>query len=159
MNLIIFGAPGAGKGTQSVKIAEKYNLAHISTGDVLRAEIQAKKELGEIASGYIDKGNLVPDSLIIDMLDKKLGTLENASGVIFDGFPRTVSQAEALDGLLEKRGQKVNLLVAIEVPEAELTKRLLLRGEASGRSDDNEETIKKRIQVYEEKTKPVMSYY
>lgn len=160
MNIVIFGAPGSGKGTQSEKLIEKYGLYHISTGDLLRQEIKAGSELGKIADGYISKGQLLPDSLIIDMLAKLLDTTpETRKGVIFDGFPRTIAQAEALKKMLAERGQQVSVMLDLDVPEDELMKRLILRGQQSGRADDNEETIKKRLTVYHSQTTPLIDWY
>ena len=142
MNIVIFGAPGSGKGTQSEKLIEKYGLYHISTGDLLRKEIKAGSELGKIADDYISKGQLLPDSLIIDMLAKLLDTTPEArEGVILDGFPRTIPQAQALDALLLDRGMELSAVVGLEVDEPELIDRLIKRGQVSGRSDDNLETI------------------
>jgi adenylate kinase len=159
LNIVIFGPPGSGKGTQSEKIIEKYGFAHISTGDILRNEIKAETELGKKAKSFIDKGELVPDETIIDMLEKKLESLENVDGVIFDGFPRTVEQAKALKKMLQKRGEDVNVMLNLEVKRQELIDRLLKRGQVSGRSDDNLETIEKRINVYGEQTAPVIDFY
>ncbi|MDD3321580.1 MAG: adenylate kinase [Paludibacter sp.] len=160
LNIIICGAPGCGKGTQSDLIVEKYSLNHLSTGDLLRKEIEEKSELGLIADNYISKGNFVPDEMIIDILMKKIDSQSsNINGIILDGFPRTVSQAEALEDLLEKRNKKTTILVDLQVDEQELINRLLKRGETSGRSDDNLETIKKRLEIYQEKTKPVNNFY
>jgi len=160
LNIIICGAPGCGKGTQSDLIVEKYSLNHLSTGDLLRKEIEEKSELGLIADNYISKGNFVPDEMIIDILMKKIDSQSsNINGIILDGFPRTVSQAEALEDLLEKRNKKTTILVDLQVDEQELINRLLKRGETSGRSDDNLETIKKRLEIYQEKTKPVNNLY
>lgn len=160
MNIVIFGAPGSGKGTQSEKLIEKYGLYHISTGDLLRQEIKAGSELGKIADGYISKGQLLPDSLIIDMLAKLLDTTpETRKGVIFDGFPRTIPQAEALEALLRDRGMELSAVVGLEVDEPELIDRLLKRGQVSGRSDDNLETIKKRLDVYHNQTTPLKEFY
>lgn len=159
-NIIIFGAPGSGKGTQSDKIIAEYGVAHISTGDVLRAEIKAGSELGKTASQYINEGKLVPDSLIIDMLAGALDSKgKDIPGVIFDGFPRTIPQAEALKKMLAERGHKVAAMIELDVPEEELMKRLVLRGQQSGRSDDNEETIKKRLDVYHNQTSPLIEWY
>jgi adenylate kinase len=159
-NIVIFGAPGAGKGTQSDKMIEKYSLGHISTGDVLRSEMKNNTELGQTAKKYIDQGQLVPDSLIIDMLAKVYDTFgSDHNGVIFDGFPRTIPQAEALKAMLAERGHEVAAMIELFVPEEELTKRLLLRGQQSGRSDDNEETIKKRLAVYHSQTSPLIDWY
>jgi len=160
LNIIIFGAPGSGKGTQSERITEKYNLLHISTGDMLRAEIAAKTELGELANSYISKGQLLPDQVIIDMLAKKLtDTAAGRKGVIFDGFPRTVAQAEALDVLLKKNNQDVSIMLELDVEKEELITRLLKRGQETGRSDDNLEVIQNRLEVYHSQTTPVMDYY
>lgn len=159
LNVIIFGPPGSGKGTQSEKIIEKFGLAHISTGDILRAEIKAESPLGKEASQYINRGELVPDTTIINMLDNKLSSLTDVKGVIFDGFPRTVEQAAALKQMLQKRNETIKVMLNLEVQKEELISRLLKRGETSGRSDDNLETIEKRIQVYEEQTSPVINFY
>ena len=159
-NIVIFGAPGSGKGTQSDLLIKKYGLNHISTGDVLRAEIKNGTELGKIAKQYIDDGMLVPDSLIVDMLAGVYDTFgPNHRGVIFDGFPRTVPQAEALKKMLADRGHKVAAMIEPDVPEEELMKRLIKRGEESGRSDDNAETIKKRLDVYHSQTSPLIEWY
>ena len=160
MNIVIFGAPGSGKGTQSEKLIEKYGLYHISTGDLLRKEIKAGSELGKIADDYISKGQLLPDSLIIDMLAKLLDTTPEArEGVILDGFPRTIPQAQALDALLLDRGMELSAVVGLEVDEPELIDRLIKRGQVSGRSDDNLETIKKRLDVYHNQTTPLKEFY
>ena len=167
-NIIIFGAPGSGKGTQSDKIIAEFGVAHISTGDVLRSEISAQTDLGRTASTYIQDGKLVPDSLIIDMLAKKLDKLVKEittsegnmlPGVIFDGFPRTIPQAEALDKMLEERGEKVNVVIGLEVDDKELIKRIVERGKTSGRADDNEETAKKRLDTYYAQTLPLKKFY
>ena len=161
LNIVIFGAPGSGKGTQSDKLIEHYHLFHISTGDVLRDNIRRGTELGKIAKGYIDQGQLVPDELIIDILAQVLDeNKEQATeGVIFDGFPRTIPQAEALEQLLADRGTKIDAVVGLEVPEEELIKRILLRGQLSGRSDDNEETARKRLETYHNQTSPLKAFY
>lgn len=159
LNVIIFGAPGSGKGTQSVYIAEKYGLEHLSTGDLLRAEQKTQSELGKLISSYTDQGNLVPDDLIISMLANVLDTKKNANGYIFDGFPRTTAQAEALKVMLAERGIQVSIMIDLEVAEDELIDRLLKRGVTSGRTDDCYETIQKRIQVYHTKTAPVLDFY
>lgn len=161
LNLIICGAPGSGKGTQSDLIIKKYNLQHFSTGDILRKEIADETELGKYAHEFISYGQLVPDGVIIDMIAGKIDKLNKSqiNGVIFDGFPRTVAQAEALEELFEKRGLKTDLLIDLAVDEQELIDRLMLRGKTSGRSDDNLETIKKRLEVYHNQTKPVTEYY
>ena len=159
LNIVIFGAPGSGKGTQSARIVEKYGLNHISTGDVLRAEIKKGSELGKVAKGYIDQGQLLPDALIIDILASVLDSLKDSRGVIFDGFPRTIPQAEALKKMLSERGQDVSVMLDLDVPEDELIDRLIKRGQESGRADDNLETIKKRLTVYSEQTSPLKDFY
>lgn len=159
LNIVIFGAPGSGKGTQSERIVAKYGINHISTGDVLRDEIKNNTELGKIAKGYIDQGQLIPDELIIDILAKTLDSFEDSKGVIFDGFPRTIPQAEALKKVLAERGQSVSIMLDLDVPEDELMTRLIKRGQESGRADDNEETIKKRLVVYHSQTAPLIDWY
>ena len=159
LNIVIFGAPGSGKGTQSERIVEKYALNHISTGDVLRAEIAAGTELGATAKRLIDDGQLIPDELMIEILAAKLDSLKESKGVIFDGFPRTIAQAVALKALLNERGEDVTAMLELDVPEDELMTRLLKRGQESGRADDNEETIKKRLVVYREQTSPLKEWY
>ncbi|PQA58539.1 MULTISPECIES: adenylate kinase [Siphonobacter] len=160
LNLVLFGPPGAGKGTQSEKLIDKYKLVHLSTGDLLRSEIKAGTELGLRAKALMDQGLLVPDEVVIGMIDNKLKENKQAAGFIFDGFPRTVNQAEALDTLLEENGTAISAMVALEVEAEELTRRLLERGKTSGRPDDqNEELIRKRVQEYNEKTLPVANYY
>lgn len=159
-NIVIFGAPGSGKGTQSDKIIAEFGVEHISTGDVLRAEIKANTELGKTAAMYINDGKLVPDSLIIDILASTLDSKgKDIKGVIFDGFPRTIAQAEALDVMLEERGQKVDVVVGLEVDDAELISRIIARGKTSGRADDNEETAKKRLNTYYGQTLPLKDFY
>lgn len=160
LNIVIFGAPGSGKGTQSDLIIKEYGLEHISTGDVLRAEIKNETELGKIASSYMDNGKLVPDSLIIDILsgvlDSKGGDI---NGVIFDGFPRTIAQAGALNKMLEGRGESVSAVIGLEVEDDELVSRIIARGKTSGRSDDNEETARKRLETYYSQTLPLKDFY
>lgn len=159
LNIILCGAPGSGKGTQSDLIVKKYGLQHLSTGDALRAEIKSGSELGKEIDELIAGGNLVPDHKMIHLIARYLDNLpEDCKGVIFDGFPRTVAQAEALELLLERRNMKA-VLLDLFVEEDEVIKRLLNRGKTSGRADDNYETIKKRLQVYQTETKPVCSYY
>ena len=167
-NIVIFGAPGSGKGTQSDKIIAEFGVAHISTGDVLRSEIKANTDLGNIASRYIQDGKLVPDDLIINMLAKTLDKLirdanicggHNLPGVIFDGFPRTIAQAQALDEMLAERGEQVNYVIGLEVDDAELINRIVERGKTSGRSDDNVETAKKRLETYYAQTLPLKEFY
>ena len=159
LNIVIFGAPGSGKGTQSEKIVEKYGINHISTGDVLRAEIKNGTELGKTAKSYIDQGQLIPDELMIDILASVFDSFEDSKGVIFDGFPRTIAQAEALKKMLAERNQGVSVMLDLDVPEDELMVRLIKRGKDSGRADDNEETIKKRLNVYHNQTSPLIEWY
>ena len=149
LNIVIFGAPGSGKGTQSEKIVEKYGINHISTGDVLRAEMKNGTELGKTAKGYIDQGQLIPDELMIDILASVFDSFKDSKGVIFDGFPK----------MLAERGQEVSVMLDLDVPEEELMKRLIKRGQESGRADDNEETIKKRLVVYHSQTAPLIDWY
>ena len=155
-NIVIFGAPGSGKGTQSEKLIDEYGLFHISTGEVLRDHISRGTDLGKIADSYISQGQLIPDDLMIDILDRVLDdNPESAKGVIFDGFPRTIPQAEALKKMLEKRGSAVHAVVGLEVDDDELVDRLLKRGQMSGRSDDNLDTINQRLKVYHSQTSPL----
>ena len=160
-NIVIFGGPGSGKGTQSDKLISHYNLFHISTGDVLRDHIRRGTALGNTANSYISKGKLTTDDLMVSILEQVL--IDNAQavadGVIFDGFPRTIPQAKALNEMLQKRGNKVNIVIGLEVPDEELTERLLKRGLESGRSDDNRETIAKRLEVYHSQTAPLKAFY
>ena len=156
-NIVIFGAPGSGKGTQSDLMIEHYGLGHISTGDVLRNEIKKGTELGKLAASYIDGGNLIPDDLMVSILAKVYdGYGRGHKGVIFDGFPRTIPQAEALEKMLDERGDKVAAMIELDVPEEELMQRLIKRGQESGRADDNEETIKKRLVIYHQQTQPLI---
>jgi len=159
LNIVVFGAPGSGKGTQSELIIEKYGLHHISTGEILRDEIERKTALGVIAEQYISQGQLVPDQLIVDMFAELLDKTSNSKGYIFDGFPRTISQAEALDRMLRDRSTSIAAVFNLSVEEPELIERLLKRGEESGRSDDNLETIQSRLNVYQEQTVPLKEYY
>ena len=161
LNIVIFGAPGSGKGTQSENLIKHYELFHISTGDVLRDHIKRGTELGKTAKQYIDQGQLLPDELMIGILAQVIDDNKEAAqnGVIFDGFPRTIPQAEALETLLNERGTSVSAVVGLEVPEQELIDRLVKRGQMSGRSDDNEETIKKRLAVYHNQTSPLQEFY
>ncbi len=159
-NIVIFGAPGSGKGTQSEKMIEKYGLGHISTGDVLRDQIKRGTELGKTAKGYIDNGQLIPDELMVSILADVYDSFgKEHEGVIFDGFPRTIPQAQALKDMLAERQHKVAAMIELDVPEEELMKRLIKRGQESGRSDDNEETIKKRLTVYHNQTSPLIEWY
>ncbi|MCR8561908.1 adenylate kinase [Mucilaginibacter sp. BJC16-A38] len=160
LNLVLFGPPGAGKGTQSQKLIEKYGLIHLSTGDILRGEISQGTELGLEAKKLMDDGKLVPDAVVIGMISHKLDANKDAKGFIFDGFPRTVAQAEALDTLLESKNAPISGMIALEVNDDELEQRLLLRGKDSGRPDDaNPEVIRKRIKEYNDKTAPVAGFY
>lgn len=158
-NLILFGPPGSGKGTQSANITQTYQLQHISTGDLLRDEVSRQTPLGVEAKKYMDQGMLVPDEVVIGMISSKIDETPEARGFIFDGFPRTKAQAEALDKLLEFKNTEIHLVLSLEVPEPELITRLVGRGITSGRSDDNEEVIVKRIKEYHAKTEPVAGYY
>lgn len=159
-NLILFGPPGSGKGTQSEKIVEKFSLIHLSTGNLLRQEIADKTTLGLAAKNFMDKGQLVPDEVVIAMIGSCLEKHPDAKGFLFDGFPRTVAQAQALDKLLSLKRTSICKVIALAVDEEELTKRLVKRGETSGRSDDtNEEVIRKRFAVYKNETEPVAEYY
>lgn len=158
-NLILFGPPGSGKGTQSQNIVNTYKLAHISTGDLLREEVSKQSALGVEARKYMDQGLLVPDEVVIGMISGKIDDMPEARGFIFDGFPRTKEQAEALDKLLEFKETSIELVLSLEVPEEELVKRLVGRGQTSGRSDDTEEVITKRIKEYHAKTAVVANHY
>ena len=160
LNLVLFGPPGAGKGTQSDKIIEKYNMTHISTGNLFREHIGNGTDLGKTAQQFMDHGNLVPDEVVIDMVEDRLNHEDDTSGYIFDGFPRTVNQAKALDNLLGRYDSEIKLTISLEVDETELKNRLLARGKVSGRPDDqNEEKINTRIEVYKNETLPVANYY
>lgn len=160
LNIVLFGPPGAGKGTQSAKLIEKYGLIHLSTGDIFRANIKGGTELGNLAKSYIDNGQLVPDEVTIGMLASEVNKNPNAKGFIFDGFPRTQAQAHALDQLLTSKGTSIKMMLALEVEEEELRKRLLLRGKDSGRADDQDPSvIQKRIDVYNGETMPVKDFY
>lgn len=160
INLVLFGPPGSGKGTQSVKLQEKYNLMHISTGDLFRMHMRENTALGKEAKSYIDKGDLVPDQVTIGMMNDTIEQHPEVNGFIFDGFPRTAKQAEALDAFLNGRNTPVSKMISLNVDNEELVKRLLNRGKDSGRVDDQDETIiRNRIQVYNDKTLPVASYY
>ncbi len=159
-HLILFGPPGAGKGTQSQRIIQHFDLLHLATGDLLRSEIMNQTNLGIKAKAYMDEGELVPDDLVIDIIDKKLLDLGNKKGVVFDGFPRTIPQAEALDALLHSRSETISGLVELKVPHDELIKRLNSRGLTSGRADDaSQSTIEHRLDIYHQKTSPIIAYY
>lgn len=160
LNIVLFGPPGAGKGTQAAKLIDKYNLVHLSTGDIFRANIKGETELGKLAKTYIDKGELVPDEVTIGMLESEVDKTPEAKGYIFDGFPRTTPQAEALDKFLSSKNTTISLMVALDVAEEELIKRLLERGKDSGRADDQDESIiANRISVYNKQTSVVADFY
>lgn len=160
LNLILFGPPGAGKGTQSSLLVERYDLVHLSTGDIFRANIKAGTELGVLAKQYIDAGQLVPDEVTIGMLEAEVNRHPNTHGFIFDGFPRTTAQAQALDAFLATKNAEISAVVALEVPEEELKVRLLERAKTSGRTDDADPAvIEKRIAVYRNETEPVKAHY
>ena len=160
LNLVLFGPPGAGKGTQAARLVEKYHLVHLSTGDIFRSNIKEGTDLGQLAKSYIDKGALVPDEVTIGMLEAEVNLNSNAKGFIFDGFPRTTSQAEALDVFLSTKDTEVSSMLALEVDENELITRLLERGKSSGRADDQDAgIIKNRIKVYENETAVLKTYY
>jgi adenylate kinase len=160
LNIVLFGPPGAGKGTQSERLIQKYGLIHLSTGDIFRANIKGETELGMLAKSYMDKGALVPDEVTINMLRSEVLKHPDANGFIFDGFPRTNAQAEALDAFLKTLNTEISVMLALEVAEDELKTRLLLRGKSSGRPDDvNPEIIQNRINVYNNETSPVKAFY
>ena len=160
LNLVLFGPPGAGKGTQAARLVEKYHLVHLSTGDIFRSNIKEGTDLGQLAKSYIDKGALVPDEVTIGMLEAEVNSNSNAKGYIFDGFPRTSAQAEALDAFLSTKDTEVSSMLALEVDENELITRLLERGKSSGRADDQDAgIIKNRIKVYENETAVLKTYY
>ena len=159
VNFLIFGPPGSGKGTQSVRLAEKFNLVHLSTGDMLRAEIAAGTDLGKRMSSIMAKGELVPDEVVIEMIAAKIDKSKNTAGFLFDGFPRTVEQTVELEKMLGKRGMKIDLMLVLEVDHDELVSRLVLRAEQSGRPDDKDPAvIENRINVYKSKTEPIINY-
>lgn len=160
LNIVLFGPPGAGKGTQSEKLIAKYQLIHLSTGDIFRANIKGATELGILAKSYMDKGRLVPDEVTIRMLESEVNKYPDAKGFIFDGFPRTIAQAQSLDVFLTKRGQPLSAVLSLEVEETELRKRLAERAKSSGRPDDaNPEVIQKRIDVYNNETLPLKAHF
>ena len=159
MNIILFGPPGSGKGTQSVKIAEKYGLVHISTGDIFRAELKDQTPLGLRAKAYMEKGELVPDELLADIIRSALDKLGSPAGFIFDGYPRTIPQAEDLGVLMGEKDTSITHVLALEVDDQEVIDRLLKRAELEGRSDDNEEVISNRLNVYKGQTQPLINYY
>ena len=160
LNILIFGPPGCGKGTQSEFLVSKYNLKHLSTGDIFRSNIKNETSLGLEAKAFIEKGQLVPDSVTIGMLNKEMMSINNLNGFLFDGFPRTIKQAQSLNQLLLKLNQEISLMICIEVPESELIKRLLIRGESSNRKDDqNKEIITNRIEIYKQQTEVLKDYY
>ncbi len=159
VNFLIFGPPGSGKGTQSVRLAEKFNLTHLSTGDMLRAEIASGTELGKKVSSIMSKGELVPDEVVVEMIANKVDSTKNTAGFLFDGFPRTVAQTVALEKMLNKRGMKIDTMLVLDVDHDELVKRLIARAEVSGRADDKDPAvIENRIDVYKEKTEPIIDY-
>jgi adenylate kinase len=159
LNIVLFGPPGAGKGTQSQKLIDDFKLVHLSTGDMLRAEKKSGSDLGQRVAAIMESGALVSDEIVIELIAKRLDTYPDAAGFIFDGFPRTVAQAEALDQLLSEKSTAITCMISLKVPDEELVERLVKRGQESGRSDDNEETIRKRIAVYNAETLPVADYY
>lgn len=160
LNLVLFGPPGAGKGTQSEKLLAHYGLTHLSTGDILRAERAAHTELGKMADEFISEGKLVPDEVVIGMVRNKIASLPDAKGFIFDGFPRTLAQGKALDEMLNEFNTSITLMLALTVDQEELIARLLNRGKTSGRADDtDEEVIRNRMKVYEQETSPLLEFY
>jgi adenylate kinase len=160
VNFLIFGPPGSGKGTQSVRLAEKFNLTHLSTGDMLRAEIAAGSPLGKKVSSIMSKGELVPDEVVIELIASKIDKTKNTAGFLFDGFPRTLDQTISLENMLKDRKMKIDSMLVLDVDHDELVKRLLARAELSGRPDDKDPAvIENRIDVYKDKTEPIIGYY
>lgn len=159
LNIIIFGAPGSGKGTQSQKMTDRYHLTHISTGEVLRKEIKEQTELGKLAEKYISQGQLVPDDVVVNMLNEFLTDNPDCSGYIFDGFPRTLKQGEAMDNMLKEQNKSIDVVISLDVDDDELVDRLLKRGKEMGRDDDTLETIKSRLKVYYSQTEPLKEFY
>ena len=160
LNIVLFGPPGAGKGTQAVKLVEKYKLVHLSTGDIFRANIKGGTELGKLAKSYTEKGDLIPDEVTIRMLESEVNKHTDPKGFIFDGFPRTTAQAQALDRFLAGKNLSISMTLALEVGEEELTKRIILRGKESGRPDDQDENIvRNRVKEYNNKTAPLKEFY
>lgn len=159
LNLVIFGAPGSGKGTQSEILENKLGIVHVSTGDMLRKEISEHTQLGVLADSYMKHGKLVPDEVVVDMLEKFIDEHDKAKGIAFDGFPRTLHQGEALDKMLAKHNQKIGIVISLEVEDSVLIERMIARGAQSGRSDDNRQTIENRLKVYYSQTEPLKDFY
>lgn len=159
LNIIIFGAPGSGKGTQSQNLVDKYHLTHISTGEILRNEIEHETKLGKLADKYMSHGQLVPDNVVVDMLNDLFASNPDSVGYIFDGFPRTLKQGEVMDEMFHEKDKNINVVLSLEVDDDHLTERLIKRGEVSGRNDDTPETIKSRLQVYYRQTEQLKEYY
>lgn len=160
LNVVLFGAPGCGKGTQSELLEKKFGLSHISTGEIIRSHIKAQTPLGQQMAEYISRGELAPDSVVIGMVEEYLNQNKGIKGTIFDGFPRTTAQAEAFDKLMESMGDSVDIMIYMDVPEEELVQRILLRGKVSGRTDDaSEDVIRNRIEIYNQQTAVVADYY
>lgn len=159
MKLVLLGPPGVGKGTQAVNVKEHFNIVHLSTGDILRSEVKAETELGKQAKSFMDAGKLVPDELLLQMMDARLRKPDCDTGYLLDGFPRTIPQAEGLEQLLEAMGHKLDAVISITANEEELINRLVLRGKTSGRSDDTPEVIRQRLEVYRRQTEPLLDFY